>query len=51
MLLGSLGASLFGNLWASKGVKQLKTLAMWAKISGQGVMRAGEKAIRAGQGS
>ena len=51
MLLGSLGASLFGDLWASKGVKQLKTLTMWAKMSGQGVMRAGEKEIRAGQGS
>ena len=41
MLLGTLGASLFGNLLASKGVK--------AKILGQGVIRAGKRTIKAGQ--
>ena len=42
MLLGTLGASLLGNLSTGKGVKRLK-------IPGRGVMRAGEGTIRAGQ--
>ena len=39
--LGTLGSSLLGNLLTGKGVK--------AKIRRQGVIRAGEKTIRAGQ--
>ena len=42
MLLGTLGASLLVNLLTGKGVKR-------SKITGQGVMRAGEDTIRAGQ--
>ena len=49
MLLGTLGASLLGNLWKDKGVT-------WSKIPKRGVIRApegtaraGEEAIRAGQ--
>ena len=41
MLLGTLGASLFGNLLTSKGVK--------VKIPGQGLIKAGKRTIRAGQ--
>ena len=41
MLLGTLGASLLGNLLTGKGFK--------AKLPGQGVMRPGEGAIRVGQ--
>ena len=41
MLLGTLGASLLGNLLTGKGLK--------AKLPGRGVMRAGEGAIRVGQ--
>ena len=42
MLLGILGASLFGNLLTGKGVKR-------SKIPEQGVMRAGEGTITAAQ--
>ena len=42
MLLGTLGASLLGNLLTVKGVK-------WSRIPGQGVIRGGEVVIRAGQ--
>ena len=45
MLLGTLGASLLGNLLASKGVKQPN----FSNIPAPGVMRAGEKTIRACQ--
>ena len=43
MLLGTSGASLFGNLLTSKGVKAI--------IPGRGVMRAGEDTIRAEKGT
>ena len=42
MLLGTLGASLLGTLLTGKGVKR-------SKISGQGVISAGESTICAGQ--
>ena len=42
MFLGTLGASLLGNLLAGEHVK--------AKIYGQGVIREGEGMIRAGHG-
>ena len=45
MLLGTLGASLLGNLLTGKGVKQLIS----SKIPGRGVMRAGEGTIGTGQ--
>ena len=41
MLLGTLGASLLGNLLISKGVKQ-------SKIPGREVITAGEDTIRTG---
>ena len=41
-LLGTLGASLLGNLLTSKGVKR-------SKIPGPEVIRAGEGTVRAGQ--
>ena len=43
MLLGTLGASLLGNLLTSKEVK-------WSNILGRGAMRAGEGTIRVGEG-
>ena len=54
-LLGTLGASLLGNLLTGKEVKQSKILlsetsATRAKIPGRGVMRAGEGIIRAVDG-
>ena len=45
MLLGTLGARLLGNLLTGKGVK----LSNSSNITGQGVMRAGEDTITAGQ--
>ena len=42
MLLDTTYASLLGNLWTDKGVKK-------SKISGGGVMRAGEGAVIASQ--
>ena len=45
MLLGTLGASLLGNLLTGKGVKQLNS----SKIPGRGVMRAGEGTTGTGQ--
>ena len=42
MLLGTLGANLLGNKLGCKGVK-------WSNITWQGVMRAGEGSVRAGQ--
>ena len=47
MLLGTLGASLLGNLLTDKGVKRPKS----SNIPGRGVMRAGEGTIRAGEGT
>ena len=44
-LLGTLCASLLGNMLAGKGVKRPKL----SNIYGQGIMRAGEDIIRAGQ--
>ena len=43
MLLGTTGASLYGNSLGSKRVK--------AKIPEKGVMRAGEGTIKAGKGT
>ena len=43
MLLGTLGATLLGNLSTGKRVK--------AKIPGKEVMKAGEGTIRAGKGT
>ena len=43
MVLGTLGASLLGNLLTGKGDNR-------SKVSMQGVMRAGEGTIRSGQG-
>ena len=45
MLLGALGARLLGNLLIGKGVKRSNS----SNIPGQGVMRAGEDTITAGQ--
>ena len=42
MLLGTLGASLLGNLLTSKGIKQ-------SKLPGRGIIRAGESTIRTGK--
>ena len=42
MLLGTLGASLLGNLLTSKGIKQ-------SKLPGRGIIRAGESTIRPGK--
>ena len=41
MLLGTLGASLLGNLLTSKGVNK----------KGNGIHRAGEGVVRAGEGN
>ena len=41
MLLGTLGSSLLGNLLTGKGVK--------AKITSEGILRAGKRTIRTGQ--
>ena len=58
MLLGTLGASLLGNLLTGKGMKPSKTLVdrvvkvsnrTRANIHGQGVMRPGEAAIATSQ--
>ena len=40
MLLGTLGASLFGNILAGKGINR----------AGRGINRAGERFVRAGYG-
>ena len=42
MLLGTLGASLLGNLLTSKGIKQ-------SKLPGRGIIRASESTIRPGK--
>ena len=43
MLYGTLGASLFGNILAGKGINRAG--------KGQGISRIGEAVIRAGYGS
>ena len=43
MLLGTLGASLLGNLLAGPGIYRLE--------KGKGIKRAGERVVRAGYGS
>ena len=45
MLLGTLGASLQGNILAGKGV------IAKSKRQGQGINRAGERVVRAGYGN
>ena len=45
MLLGTLGASLLGNLLAGKGVYRT------GKGKGKGINRAGEGVVRAGYGN
>ena len=56
MLLGTLGATLLGNLLAGKvaiatnqGYKQSETLATRANMPRRGKIRAGEGTIRASQ--
>ena len=44
MLLGTLGASLLGNLFTGRGVYRA------GKDKGKGVVRAGEGVLRAGYG-
>ena len=58
MLLGSLCASLIGNLLTGKGVTAIsqgcewaETLAMRANMSGQGEIREAEGKIRADEGT
>ena len=48
MLLGMLGASLLGNILASRGINREGAIA---KRQGRGVIRAGEGVIRAGYGN
>ena len=45
MLLGTLGATLLGNLLTGKGIYRA------GKGKGKGVLRAGEGIVRAGYGS
>ena len=40
MLLGTLGASLLGNVWAGKGINGAREVAI-AKRQGRGIARAG----------
>ena len=49
MLLGTLGASLLGNLLTGKGVKQSKTHGIRVMRAGEGIIRAGEGTVRVGQ--
>ena len=46
MLLGTLGASLLGNLWAGKDTIRA---GEWTIRAGEGTIRAGEGTIRAGE--
>ena len=51
MLLGTLGASLLGNLLTGKGVyRARKGKGAIAKSQGRGINRAGERGLRAGYG-
>ena len=47
MLLGTLGASLLGNLLTGKGVNKI---GKGINRAGEGIIRAGEGIIRAGEG-
>ena len=47
MLLGTLGASLLGNLLTGKGIYR----AGKGKVKGKGINRAGEGIVRAGYGN
>ena len=47
MLLGTLGASLLGNLLTGKGVNEI---GKGINRAGEGIIRAGEGIIRAGEG-
>ena len=47
MLLGTLGASLLGNLLTGKGVNKI---GKGMNRAGEGIIRAGEGIIRAGEG-
>ena len=47
MLLGTLGASLLGNLLTGKGVNKI---GKGMNRAGEGIIRAGERIIRAGEG-
>ena len=49
MLLGTLGASLLGNLLTGKGVKRSKKPGRELIWAGEGTIRAGEGIFRAGQ--
>ena len=48
MLLGTLGASLLGNLLTGKGVFHA---GKWVNKKGKGIHRADEGIVRAGEGS
>ena len=48
MLLGTLGASLSGNLLTGKGINKKGKGTIRA---GEGVVRAGEEVVRAGEGN
>ena len=48
MLLGTLGASLLGNLLTGKGVNK-KGKGIYR--AGEGIYRAGEEIVRAGEGT
>ena len=48
MLLGTLGASLLGNLLADKGEQQ-RAKGLKANIPVRGTIRVGEGTVRAGQ--
>ena len=41
MLLGTLGASLFGNILAGKGATKSKSQGRELNIAGEGIVRAG----------
>ena len=52
MLLGTLGASLLGNLLTGKGIYRAgKGKGAIAKSQGRGIKRAGEWIVRAGYGN
>ena len=48
MLLGTLGASLLGNLWTGKGAFHA---GKGVNKKGKGIHRAGEGTVRAGEGN
>ena len=51
ILLGTLGASLLGNMLAVKRTKGRKRSETQAHIPGKGIIRAGDGFIRAGEGT